>query len=1039
MTETARVVPVSLGQRRLWFVDRLAGGAREYGVVLALRLVGRLDADRLVGAVEGVVARQDALRCRFMAVDGEPVMVVDAPGPVLVERVAVPDAGAVAGGAVGEAGRAVVDRVVAEAAGGVDLAVGPVARFWLVEVGPGEHVLVVGVHHIVFDGWSGAVLVRDLGALYRGEELPPLVAGFADFAVWEREAGLSAEGLAFWREVLRGAPAVLELPLDRPRPARRSGAADRIPLRIPPEAVAAFRRAGATPFMGVLAGINVVLSRYCGTTDVVVGTFTTDRATPELEDLVGFFVNTVVLRTDLSGDPGFAEVLARSRAVTLSALAHQGVPFDRVVEEAAPVRSAGVTPFVQVAVVVQNTPEAPGRLDEHVRIEPVTVPPTTAAFDLSFQLWPEADGAMTGFAEYSTELFDRPTVEGVVTALDRVLLAGLADPGRPVSALPLVADPLILTGPAGDLRGTADVPIAGLIARQAARTPGRPAFRLAGAGGRTITYAELDHRARCLAGRLRERGVGPEDVVGVCLRPGITLPVAVVAVLYAGAAYLPLDPAHPAERRARLAADAGARVIIATDADWLPEGVHLLRPTAGPPAGEVTAADPDGAACVIYTSGSTGRPKGVVITGRSLVNRLVWMREAVPFRAGEVSCQKTPISFVDSLWELLGPLLGGMMTVVLSPEAGRDPHVLVDELAEHGVSRVLMVPSLLRVLLRTVPDLGERLADLTTWVSSGEPLTRDVARLFAERLPGRTLLNLYGSSEAWDSLCPDGGPDPQEPPSGMSAGVPVGRPIAGVRATVLDDRLRPVPRGMPGELHVGGRCLARGYLGRPGLTADRFLPDPEAPGERLYRTGDLARIRADGQVELLGRADRQVKVRGARVEPGEIEAVLEELPGVCEAAVVAVPSDDGARLAAHVVAPGVRDDLRRALARRLPAHLVPERVLLHDALPRAATGKIDRRALLLDGRGRDQRPDPAGEPMTALERRIAAVWAEELGREVGAHDDFFDVGGHSLLAPVLVGKIASELSVELPLSWLFEHPTVHAMSTSPQVTGGIHE
>ncbi|WP_189242687.1 non-ribosomal peptide synthetase, partial [Planobispora rosea] len=853
---------------------------------------------------------------------------------------------------------------------------------------------------------------------------------------------------------LRGAPAVLELPLDRPRPARRPGTAGRVPLRVPPEAVAAFRRAGATPFMGVLAGVNVVLSRYCGTTDVVVGTFTTDRATPELEDLVGFFVNTVVLRTDLSGDPGFAEVLARSRAVTLSALAHQDVPFDRVVEETAPPRTPGVTPFVQVAVVVQNTPEAPGRLDEHVRIEPVPVPPTTAVFDLSFQLWPEADGAMTGFAEYATELFDRPTVEGVVTALDRVLRTGTADPDRPVSALPLVADPLILTGPAPGPGGEADAPIARLIARQAARTPGRPAFRLAGAAGadgRTITYAELDRRARCLAGRLRERGTGPEDVVGVCLTPGLALPVAVVAVLYAGAAYLPLDPAHPAERRAHLAADAGARVVIAADADWLPEGVDLLCPAAGPPAGEVTAADPDaaagevtpadpdGAACVIYTSGSTGRPKGVVITGRSLVNRLLWMREAVPFRAGEVSCQKTPIGFVDSLWELLGPLLGGMTTVVLSPEAGRDPHAFADELARHGVSRVLAVPSLLRVLLRTVPGLGERLADLTTWVSSGEPLTRDVARLFAERLPGRTLLNLYGSSEAWDSLCPDGGPDVQEPPSGMSAGVPVGRPIAGVRAVVLDDRLRPVPRGMPGELHIGGRCLARGYLGRPGMTAARFLPDPQTPGERLYRTGDLARIRADGQVELLGRADRQVKVRGARVEPGEVEAALEELPGVREAAVVAASSDDGVRLAAHVVASGVSGDLRRALARRLPAHLVPERILLRDALPRTATGKIDRRALLLDGRGRDQRPSPAGEPMTALERRIAAVWAEELGREVGAHDDFFDVGGHSLLAPVLVGKIASELSVELPLSWLFEHPTVHAMSTSPQVTGGIHE
>ncbi|WP_066370581.1 non-ribosomal peptide synthetase [Herbidospora mongoliensis] len=987
-------VPVSPGQRRLWFVDRLAGGAREYEVVLALRLSGDVDVDRLVAAVSGVVARQEALRSRFIEVDGEPVMVVDPPAPVTVERVHGP-----------------VEPVLAQAAAGVDLSVGPVARFWLVEP---ELTLVVGVHHIVFDGWSGSVFLHDLAALYAGQEPPPLTAGFADFAVWEHESGVSPEALDFWRETLRDAPPVLDLPLDRARPARRTWAADRVPVRVPARVIEAFRRAGATPFMGVLAGLNVVLARACRTTDVIVGTFTTDRAAPELEDLVGFFVNTVALRTDLSGDPGFGEVLARSRAVTVAALACQGVPFDRVVEEVAPARAAGVTPFVQVAVVVQNTPEAPVELAPGVRIEAVPVPVTTSAFDLSLQLWPEPDGGMTGFAEYSTELFDRPTVESVVTALDRVLDQGTADPAQPMAAISLA--PVSASEFAARDAGTG---LAETIAARAARTPDGVAFR---AGADVLTYRDLDRRARAVADRLRARGAGPETVIGVRLPPGLDLPVAVVGILYAGAAYLPLDPAHPAERLSALAEDAGALLVLTEVADEVSD-------TA------ITPADPENVACVIFTSGSTGRPKGVAITGRSLLNRLGWMREAVPFLAGEVSCQKTPIAFVDSLWELLGPLTGGMASVVLSQDAVRDPQVLVDELADAGVSRVLIVPSLLRVLLRTVPGLASRLPNLTTWVSSGEPLTRDVARLFAELLPGRLLLNLYGSSEAWDALCPDGSPDPREPASGLSPGVPVGRPIAGVRAVILDEGMRPVPDGFPGELYVGGRALARGYLNRPGLTAGRFLPDPAAPGARLYRTGDLARVRADGQVELLGRTDHQVKIRGARVEPGEVEAALEELAGVRQAAVVAVPTDGGTELVGHVVAPRDPFELRRELAGRLPAHLVPARIAVHDALPRTATGKIDRRALMT------YRTEiaPESAAMTDLERRIAAIWAEELGREVGPHEDFFDVGGHSLLAPVLVGKLAAELSVELPLSWLFDHPTVHAMSMSPQLTGGPHE
>ncbi|WP_157545693.1 non-ribosomal peptide synthetase, partial [Microtetraspora fusca] len=651
--------------------------------------------------------------------------------------------------------------------------------------------------------------------------------------------------------------------------------------------------------------------------------------------------------------------------------------------------------------------------------------------------------------------------------------------------------------------------IADLFARRAAATPDAVAFitrsrahdiesdapradRTDAEATGELTYGEVDRRARELAARLRAFGAGPESVVGVCLPPGPDLPVALLGILYAGAAYLPLDPALPIERLAYMIEDAGAAlVVIDPPGPWAPSGdstnpsgpaysaglpagtrpVPVRRPSAGitenAPAvhgdiGEAVtlpvAADPDGLAAVIYTSGSTGRPKGVAITGRSLLNRLAWMWRDLPFGPDEVCCQKTAIGFVDSLWELLGPPLAGVPTVVVEPATVRDPLAFVEELASGRVTRLLLVPSLLRVLLRAVPDLDARLPRLTTWISSGEPLSQELSRLFHERMPGRTLVNLYGASEAWDALCPepDTAPTPVEQadsgdsqPGEGAHGVPVGRPIAGVRACVLDGGLLPVPGGVPGELYVGGRCLARGYLGRPALTAERFLPDPAGSGERLYRTGDLARVRSDGRIELLGRADHQVKIRGMRVEPGEVEAALDEFPEVGQAAVVAARAGDDAVLVAHVVpaegaAPCVPAELKRALARRLPAHLVPAQVVLRDELPRTATGKIDRRSLADEGlvsgtlaedpqRDRDGRePFGEAEPVTELERRIAAVWAEALGREVGRYDDFFDVGGHSLLAPVLVAKLSAELSVDLPLSWVFDHPTVYAMSRSPE-------
>ncbi len=586
----------------------------------------------------------------------------------------------------------------------------------------------------------------------------------------------------------------------------------------------------------------------------------------------------------------------------------------------------------------------------------------------------------------------------------------------------------------------------GAFGEQAAATPDAVAFS---GDGVALNYAELDRRATLLARRLRHLGVGPETPVGVHLGRGLDLPVALLGILKAGGAYLPLDPDNPPDRLHHMIVDAGAEVVVTRDRlpGRPPPGLVLQHPdvTDPGPDGPLEPLEPlvdkENVAAVIYTSGSTGRPKGVALTHRSIMNRIGWMWAQCPPVDGEVCCLKTPTGFVDSLWELLGPLLAGVPSVIPS-SAPRDADALVDELAEHGVTRLLLVPSLLRMLLQTAPDLRERLPRLTLWVSSGEPLLADLHRRFGELMPGCALHNLYGASEVWDALWPaDGGASAVD-----GRPVPVGSPIAGVTAHLLDRHLNPVPVGVTGELYVGGACLARGYLHRPDLTADRFVPHPG--GARLYRTGDLGRWRDDGQIELLGRADDQVKIRGFRVEPAEVETALESLVQVKQAAVRTWPDPAGdTMLAAYLVA---EDDvsvpgLRAALAELLPAHLVPTGYVLMPDLPLTGTGKIDRRALpeptpaergTSTGSTGGTGADSADEPCDALESAVAGLWAEVLHRDrVGVHDDFFDIGGHSLLAPVLVARVGELLGRDLPVRTVFDHPTVRAMAVALRPEG----
>jgi amino acid adenylation domain-containing protein len=1042
-SDDGRLVPVSLGQRRLWFVDRLVPGGVDYNVVWPLRLVGALRVAALVSAVGEVVRRHEVLRSRFAVVDGEPVAVVSAAGVVDVEVVDL--SGLPVDSRAGEVARWVREAGLRP----FDVAVGPLTRWVLLRVSDAEHVLLMSAHHIVFDGWSGSVLLRELSVLYDafvrgvGSPLAELPVQFADFAVWERQwlsGDVLAEQLGFWREYLAGAPAVLDLPTDHVRPARRGGGGDRerfeFPVGLSEQLAGLCRDEGVTVFMALLAGLQVVLGRYTGSDDVVVGTFVANRAAPELEELIGFFVNTVVLRGDLSGRPSFRELLARVRSGALEVFAHQDVPFDRVVEELHPQRQPGSTPYVQVALVVQNLPAEESRFGDVV-VESLPTETRTAAFDLSFHVWPTGSGAFAGFVEFATDLYTRPSVTRLVGHLVSVLSQAVADPdaGIDTLSLPTPTEHHHLTRDAarGAVRHFGPETVVARFARVAQATPDAPAYVDA---QHTLSYGDLDDRSTRLARRLRALGVGAESPVGVCLEQGLDLPVAVLAVWKAGGAYLPLDPENPPERLAYMLDDAGAAAVVTTAQlrsrlPAYPAAVIVPGPDAPNDADAVSqppTTSLDSLAAIIYTSGSTGRPKGVAVTGRAVVNRIAWFADERPFTAGDMGCLKTPIGFVDSLWELLGGLLYGVPTAVIGRDAGRDPKALVQALSTHAVTRLLLVPSLLRMLLVSVDDLAERLPRLSLWISSGEPLSAELAGLFVQTLPGRALHNLYGAAEGWDSLWP---PAFNEQESGGV--VPVGRPVANVSAHILDRAGHPVPVGVPGELYVGGDCLARGYLGRPDLTAERFLPHPYRGGARMYRTGDLARMQPDGRIQLVGRVDQQLKIRGVRVEPGEVERALEAMPEIDQAVVVAWTRSPALgsepELAAYVVAhgpPPALPQLRAELGRSVPSHLVPTSFTFLEALPTTPTGKIDRLAL--------PRPVPVpsdsrSEPADDAERLLARTWADLLGLPwVDVHDDFFDIGGHSLLAAQLVDRVGRDIGRELPLRTVFDHSTVRRMN-----------
>ncbi|WP_410673602.1 amino acid adenylation domain-containing protein [Amycolatopsis sp. cmx-4-68] len=986
------VLPLSFAQQRLWFLHRLEGPSATYNMPTAVRLTGDLDVSALTLALSDVVERHEALRTVFPEVDGEARQLVldDVTVPLPTRPVTEATLGAAVSAVAGS-----VFRLESE----IPL------RAELLRLGAREHVLVLVFHHIASDGWSTAPLWRDLATAYTarqaGEAPPwtPLPVQYADYTLWQRDVlgePVIEPQLAYWREALAGLPERIELPADRPHPAEASYRGEQFAFGwdagLHSGLVELARACGASVFMVVHAGLTAVLTRLGAGTDIPLGTSIAGRTDQALDDLVGFFVNTLVLRVDTGGDPSFRDLVARVRDRSLDAYAHQDVPFERLVEALNPVRSLAYHPLFQTMLAWQNNAVAdlalPGLT---VAEEPVRT--GTARADLVFFVGerPGHQAGIRGTAEYNSDVFDRASVEAILERLRMLLQAVVSDPDTRIGAIDLLTEAeheQLAAAPATPL--PAPTP-AGLFAAQVARTPDALALVF---GAQRLTYAELDTRATALARALLARGAGPERVVAVALPRSVDLVVALLAVLKSGAAYLPLDLNHPTERIELMLADAAPHLVVAEGGF----GERLVRPGDTGPEPVWPSISPDHPAYVIFTSGSTGRPKAVAGTQRALANRLHWGRDV----AEGVRVAKSALTFIDGSTELLGGLVAGNPVVLADDATATDPMALAALVRESGAQVLTVVPSLLDSFAEDAP--AGAFDAVTTWITSGEPLSGALAEKVAARWPSAKLVNLYGCSEvAGDSLAQVCGP------------VAIGRPIANTRAYVLDAALRPVPPGVRGELYLAGAGLARGYLGRPALTAERFVASAFEPGERMYRTGDLVRRRADGALEFLGRADQQIKIRGFRVEPGEVEAALTADASVARAAVIAREN----RLIAYVAPSGDPAALRASLAARLPEHLVPSAIVVLPELPVNANGKLDRAAL----------PDPEVRTSgrvarTPAEQALCDLFADVLGVPAVAPDDgFFALGGHSLLATRLVSRIRALLGVEVPIRAVFDAPT----------------
>ncbi|MEY9943595.1 amino acid adenylation domain-containing protein [Kitasatospora sp. GAS1066B] len=1099
-TETAaRVAPTSFAQRRLWFLDHFTGGNSAYNLVSALRLRGPLDTGALHRSLQHLVDRHESLRTTFELADGEPrqriatelelaLPLTDLRGAPADERVTRATA-----------------LVEADTLREFDLARGPLIRTALLRLDDEDHVLAVICHHTISDGWSMGRFHLELSALYAAHrsgaepQLPPLPMQFGEYAERERAALLGEEAgraLARLRERLAGAPTALELPTSYTRPAVQgyAGATHDLPLdaELWQRVRATARQHRVTPFMTLLAAYALLLSRLSGTRDLVIGSPSAGRTSSAVEPLIGMFVNTLPLRVDLSGEPTFAELLTRTRRTALAAFTDQGVPLDQLVTALRLDRTASHDPLFQTMFALQQPLTVPELAELAVEVLPVR-PPTTFT-DLWLEIRPlggpaqldgdAQDGGALATFRYRTELFDAASVARMAEQYRNLLDAALAAPETKVADLSLLserqAEQILHEWSRSAEPHPWDGPVHELIDRQIDRTPERSAVLFEGT---ELSYAQLAGRTELIGAHLAQQGARAGAVVALCLPRGLDLVPAILAVLRGGGAYLPLSPEDPPGRLAKLARLSGATHVLTTTelaeafAGSVVPVLAVDTLTAPAEAAEPAPVGPDDLAYVIYTSGSTGEPKAVGVPHGGLANRVHAMQDSQRLTPADRVLQKTPYTFDVSVQELLWPLTAGATLVMAAPGGHRDPGYLVDLIEREAVTTVHFVPPMLEAFLDE-PDL-HRCASVRRVFCSGQALPAQLVDRCLSRLSVR-LFNFYGPTEAsievteWQ--CPP--LDATGPGAARQARVPIGRPIAGVDVYVLDDQLRPVPVGVPGELYLGGVALARGYLGRPELTADRFVPHPHSrtPGARLYRTGDLVRWRADTTIEYLGRNDHQLKVRGFRIEPGEIENVLRAQPEVQEALVTTTPAGTpGAEpvLTAYLVLtpPGaaavgaatvgtatvetatvetaavgtaavgtaavgtaaveqreLTTVLRERLRDQLPRHLVPGHLVLLPRFPLNSSGKVDRAALPLPQQENGHDHERLVEPRDALERTLAGIWSQVLGRPlIGVDEDFFEIGGDSLKSIQVVHR-AREAGLTLGVSAIFQHPTIEELA-----------
>jgi amino acid adenylation domain-containing protein len=1039
-------LPLSFAQQRLWFLDQLEPGSTAYLMPYAWRLQGLLDAAALEASLTTLVTRHESLRTIFTLLEGDPVQVITPVAPVslpLRDLTALSE----------EVRDAELSRWLEEEPHRpFDLATGPLWRGQLLRLGPEEHVLLLTIHHIIFDGWSMGILFKELSTLYTAQvtgqpaTLPPLPLQYADFAIWQRQwlqGDMLDRQLTYWRTQLAEAPLYLDLPTDSPRPSQQTYRGDRISFTLPPSLTQELKRLSqqesVTLFMTLLAAFQSLLARYTSQRDILVGTPIAGRTHTELEGLIGFFVNTLVLRTQFKGQPTFRDLLQQVRDTCLDAYSHQDLPFEKLVEALQPVRDPSRHPLIQTMFQVNQADSTVPFTLLGLETTPIRSTSSMARFDLLLALTSLRE-TLTGSVVFNTDLFAHATMARFTKHFQALLAAIVENPAQPVNQISLLTDPerhqLLVEWNPSVLSDQPAICVHQLFEAQAARTP--EAIAVVG-GEEQLTYAQLNQRATQLANYLRRQGIGPDVRVGICLERGVDLIVSLLAILKAGGAYVPLDPAVPLARLRFMLEDAEValvltsvahqslfetwlhpseisqrtgRQLIALDTEWADWGPKGLPPSCP----EVHT---ENLAYVMYTSGSTGQPKGVEIHHRALTNFLQAMKQSPGLTAQDTLLAVTTLSFDIAGLELYLPLLVGATVVLVSREVAVNGPQFMEQLGSSGATILQATPATWRMLV----EAGWQGTPYLKMLCGGEALPRELAEQMLAR--GGTLWNMYGPTETtiWSAVhhIIEHGQGP----------VLIGRPIANTQFYVLDPQMHPVPIGVPGELHIGGAGLARGYWGRSTLTAEKFIPNPfsSEEGARLYKTGDLERFRPDGTLEFLGRLDHQVKVRGFRIELGEIETGLEQHPAVVQAVVLAREEAPGnQRLVAYIVSnpesTPTTGELRSFLKAKVPEYMVPSTFVCLNALPLTHNGKVDRQALPAPEATLAE-ADTFIAPRDALELQLIKIWEGVLGVEpIGMQDDFFELGGHSLLAVRLFAQIEKLTGKRLPLATLFQASTV---------------